>query len=228
MTTVMPGTSRCFICGSENEYHVLASTNSFGPTDLDTRPPEMKRSTMPYWVHTCPACGYTAVDVSDETTVGKAFLETEAYRTCDGIRFKSDLAKQFYRHSLILSAEGNDEDAFWALLYAAWASDDKKDKAGAAAAREKAIGIADQLLEAGVPDWEDTLSLIRADLLRRISRFDQLLEEYGTVTFDGELTNQIIAFEKELARRKITKCMTAKDAVDYAEGTFAWEGTEEG
>ncbi len=227
MTTIFQNKVRCFMCGSEEEYGVIASTNTFGPTDLDTRPPEMKRSTMPYWVQTCPVCGYTAVDVSDETTVGREFLETDAFKSCDGIGFVSDLAKKFYRHYLIMAAEGKDEDAFWTLLHAAWASDDKGDQSGAALAREKAIGIAYKLLDSGVPDWNDTLSLICADMLRRVSRFDELLKRYDTVKYDNELMNQIIEFEKELARRKIMKCMTAKDAVDYAEGTFDWDGISE-
>ena len=47
MTTVFPQTVRCSVCGAENEMMVVASTNTFGGTmDLDTRPPEMKRSTM--------------------------------------------------------------------------------------------------------------------------------------------------------------------------------------
>ena len=223
MTTVFPQTIRCFMCGSENEFGVIGSTNSFGPTDLDTRPPEMKRSTMSYWVQTCPVCGYSAVDLSDDTPVGREFLETDAYKTCDGIEFVSDLAKEFYRHYLIMAAEGKEEDAFWALLHAAWASDDKEDETGAVLSREKAIIIAYKLLDAGVPEWKDTLSLILADMLRRVSCFDELLKRYDAVRFNGELQNQIIDFEKELARRKITKCLTAKDAVDYAEGTFVWE-----
>lgn len=226
MTTVMPCRSRCFICGSNEEYMVITSTNAFGPMDLDTRPPEMKRSTMGCWVHTCPVCGYTAVDVSDETTIGREFVNSEAYRSCDGIAFASDLAKAFYRHYMILMMEDNEEKAFWALLHAAWASDDKRDDASAAAAREKAIEIADRLLERRTLNWGDTLSLIRADMLRRVSRFDELLEKYETVKFGGDLLDRIIDFEKELARRKITRCMTVQDAVDYAEGSFDWSSVD--
>ncbi len=41
MTTVFPQTVKCSVCGAENEIMVVGSTNAFGPTDLDTRPPEM-------------------------------------------------------------------------------------------------------------------------------------------------------------------------------------------
>ena len=222
MTTVFQEDIRCFMCGEKREYAVVASTNAFGPTDLDTRPPEMKRSTMCYWVQTCPECGYTAVDVSDETTVGREFLDSQAYKGCDGIPFASDLAKDFYRHYLIMKAEKKDEDAFYALLHEAWACDDAEDRANAVRVRNMAIGIADKLLASDKLDWRETLSLIRADLLRRASRFDELLEEYGSARYEDDLLNRIIDFEKELARRKHTGCYTVEDSENYAGGSFDW------
>jgi len=222
MTTMFPETVKCSVCGAENEMMVVGSTNAFGPTDLDTRPPEMKRSTMSYWVQECKTCGYVAVDLTDETTLDRSFFETGAYKTCEGITFVSDLAKTFYRHYLIMMAEEQHEDAFDAALHAAWACDDKKDDANAVMMREKAIELSDKLLQADDCDWKDTVRLIRADLLRRTGRFDELLEQYESVCFDGELQNTIIAFERELACRKCSGCFTVGDAEQYAEGTFEW------
>ncbi len=222
MTTIFQEDIRCFMCGEQREYAVIASTNTFGPTDLDTRPPEMRRSTMCYWVQTCPECGYTAVDVSDETTIDREFLNSKAYKGCDGISFVSDLAKEFYRHYLIMKAEGKDEDAFHALLHAAWACDDAKDQGSATAVRNMAIDIADRLLESDDLDWAETLSLIRADLLRRTSRFDEMLDKYKSARYENDLLNGIVDFEKELARRKHTGCFTVGDSENYAAGNFDW------
>ena len=58
MTTVYHQNITCAICGTEFEYTGIASTNAFGPTDLDTQPPEMERSTIDAWVQRCPQCGY--------------------------------------------------------------------------------------------------------------------------------------------------------------------------
>ena len=218
MTTVFKQTGRCFVCGAENEYCVVASTNSFGSPDLDTRPPEMKRSTMDYWVQTCPVCGYAAVDVADDTAVGRDFLETESYQSCDGIPFVSGLAAAFYRHYLIQAADGRKEDAFFALLHAAWACDDAEDFACASRMRELAVGVADDLLVFGVLDWKDNLRLIRADLLRRTSRFDELLDQYAMADYHDELMNSILHYQKELAREKCTECRTVEDAVNFADG----------
>lgn len=226
MTTVFPQTVRCSVCGAENEIMVVASTNTFGGTmDLDTRPPEMKRSTMEYWVQECSACGYAATDLTDETILEQPFFETKAYKTCKGIRFKSDLAKSFFRHYLIMMAEEEDEGAFFAALHAAWACDDRKDKKNAALMREKAIESADRLLVSDTCDWKDTVRLIRADLLRRTGRFDELAEVCRPGMFMEELLNKIVAFELELARRKCSGCYTVGDAEQYAGGSF--ELTEE-
>ncbi len=222
MTTVFPETVKCSVCGAENEMMVLGSTNSFGPQDLDTRPPEMKRSTMGYWVQECKTCGYVAVDLTDETTLKRSFFETNAYKTCEEIPFMSDLAKSFYRHYLIMMAEKQHEDAFLAALHAAWACDDKNDETNAALMRKKAAEMAEKLFQSENCDWKDTVRLIRVDLLRRTGRYDELLKQYESASFEGELLNIIIAFEKELARRKLSGCFTVADAKEYAAGSFDW------
>ena len=222
MSTVMPEKVKCFMCGTESEFRVLASTNTFGPTDLDTRPPEMKRSTMCYWLQSCPVCGYVAAEVSDECSIDKAFLDSKAYKECKGIPFTSDLAKKFYRHYLIMMAEEEKEAAFSALLHASWACDDAGDDENASIVRKKAIELADGLLQQKDYDGKDTLSLIRADMMRRAALFDELLEKYESAKYKEDLLNKIINFEKELARRKYAKCLTVKDAIDFADGSFNW------
>ncbi|MBR4908658.1 MAG: hypothetical protein IKZ43_06585 [Acidaminococcaceae bacterium] len=46
MTTMFRQKYKCAVCGAEQEFYGIASTNSFGSPDLDLRPPEMQRSTM--------------------------------------------------------------------------------------------------------------------------------------------------------------------------------------
>lgn len=66
MTTTVPHHSVCGVCGGISEQTGLQSTNAFGSPDLDLRPPEMERSTMCYWVQTCPQCGYCASDIAEK------------------------------------------------------------------------------------------------------------------------------------------------------------------
>ncbi len=74
-------------------------------------------------------------------------------------------------------------------------------EANAVRMREKAIELADRLLRSDDDDGKYTVKLIRADLLRRNGWFEEVLEDYGQVSFGEELLDQIIDFERELARR---------------------------
>ena len=37
----------CAVCGALHEYRILTFTDAIGSPDLDLRPPQMKRGTMP-------------------------------------------------------------------------------------------------------------------------------------------------------------------------------------
>lgn len=46
MTTIYSEAVKCPYCNTKVEITHLGSTNAFGAMDLDTRPPEMQRSTI--------------------------------------------------------------------------------------------------------------------------------------------------------------------------------------
>lgn len=210
MSRIVPIECKCAVCGATNEYRGLASTNTFGGgPDLDLRPAEMQRSTMPVWIQECPECGYISEDVSDPTDVTQEWLQSEKYLTCDGISFVSDLAKQFYKYYLINMEDRNTEDAFFAVLHAAQACDDRNDTINAKRCRELAIPLATELIE----DHEnkDNIQLMRADLMRRAGQFDQLIDIYASVQFDEEMLNQILKFEIEKAQNKDVSCYRVED-----------------
>ena len=204
--------TKCFICKARNNFGEIRSTSSHGPSDLDARPSEPRRSTMPYWIQVCPSCGYVSSYVDDETTITRPFLESEQYIHCDGIAFVSTLASNFYQQHLIKLAEGDEDHAFTALLYASWACDDAKDQENAILVREKAILLADRLLEANEINDAETVSLIRADMMRRAGHFEEMIEQYKDVSYSTELSNQIIAFEIKLAEEKNAECKSVEEA----------------
>lgn len=202
---------KCSVCGATNEYTVLLSTNTFGGgPDLDLRPAEMQRSTMHLWVHECPECGFISGDVTDLTTVTREWLRSEEYLSANGISFSSELAKRFYKYYMINLADENPQDAFYALLHAAWSCDDSNDEANAKYCRELAISLVSELIEKSSQD-KDTLLVTKADLLRRSGQFDTLIREYASINFDDELLNQIIAFEIDKAKEQDTKCYRVED-----------------
>lgn len=214
MTSTANMKIKCSVCGKEHEYTVVMSTNRFGSPDLDTRPPEMLRSTLPLWVQECPFCGYAAESADDETGITADFLQTEKYQGCDGIRFVSDIAPRFYKHYLISAAEGKKEEAFYALLHAAWACDDDGDRINAAECRKRAAELADELLAEDI-GHKDTIRVIKADLLRRSGQFQKLFDDYfRSVNFSGSLTDNAIILELRLARKNDKESHLISEAED--------------
>ncbi len=204
----------CALCGKEHTYPVLASTSVFGPCDLDLRPSELKRSTMPLWVMECHFCGYVAKDISKLPKAAEKkdlldFVASFAYLAAGERDFASDLAARFYKHHMIAEAFGNAHTAFYALMYAAWACDDAGDKDNAVFCRERALFHLDPLLKE--EEGNENLRLIQADLLRRSKNFDAVIREFENKSFKTETVNKAIRFQVEKAKEKEDACYTALD-----------------
>ena len=216
MSTIRLIDDKCFICGEINTYKVIGSTNSFGSPDLDLRPPEMERSTMGLWIRECPVCGYISSRVSNPSTIRKEWLHTEKYLTCNGINFASDLAKGFYKYYLISTEDKEVEEAFFALLHAAWACDDEGDTVKAKICRELAVPLAIEIDKESNDNTENSqvIGLIKADIMRRAGQYDEMIEEYSNITYEDEIMCKVLAFEIEKAKLKDDRCYRVSDAVD--------------
>ena len=239
MTTFMPREITCAVCGEKMTVNLLASTNTFGGgPDLDGRPGEMARSTMFAWVQMCPVCGYAAQDISQPCSLSREILQSEGYKSCEGLNLKSPLAQTFYRQYMLLRihpALNKDQavSAMNAALHAAWACDDERDVAGAVACREKALQLVQLLLQMirPVPEYRgksrlgaifmraakekqrentEDLSLLQADLMRRSGQFDALLSLYEGKDPGDSPRGELIAFELEKAKVRDDRCYTAE------------------
>lgn len=201
----------CAMCGCESDQIILASTNTFGGTpDLDLRPAEMMRSTMSMWLQECPHCGYISGRLSEKADITKDFFRSSSYTSCDGLKFKNGLAKRFYRHHLIKAAVGNNEGAYAAALRAAWCCDDCGDAKNAIYCRLLALEWLEKLMQEGGKQPEE-LHLIRADILRRSGKFDQLIAEYEGKVFSEDILNSIAAFQVEKAKQCDSACYRVQD-----------------
>lgn len=227
MSTFFEETKSCVICNKSSEQMQIGSTNSFGPCDLDLRPPEMQRSTMRHWIEVCPHCGYVASNISAELDESKAkkkgfgklfaqknnnnlnFLEwllSDEFKGCNGIEFKSELAKNFYQYHLILLKHNKNEDAFFALRNAAWSCDDSEDKDNAILCRVKALELLKDIIDAN-----ENMELVRADMLRRSGQFETVISEFSNKHYSEELLNKIVAFQILKAKDKDDACYTVED-----------------
>lgn len=206
MTTYAHSSRKCPICNTISRYAELMSTNSMGYCDLDTRPAGMQRMTMHTWLQACPKCGYVASKLSDAPTVDKDFVNSDAYKTCDGVDFKSDLAVKFYRLYLIKKHDNDARNAFWSALEAAWASDDAHDVENAVKARLAALEQLDLWMakDGDAPN----LALIKTDLLRRVRRFDAAIEVVKEREFQEDLLAKIAKLEIKLCEAQDDACHT--------------------
>ena len=204
-------TQKCAICKKKSTQTILASSSTFGPSDLDKRPPEMLRSTMWCWIQECPHCGYISGDIEKKVKINKKWLQSEEYINGNGVKFSSYLAKKFYKQFLICLQAEDTKGAFFAALHAAWVCDDTRDFDNAVFCRILALEMLKELLKS--PDAEEDLVIIRADLLRRTCDFDTLIEEYQNKKFSSDLLDQIIAFQIEKAKVRDDRCYTVGDVM---------------
>ncbi len=212
MTTFYSETVKCSVCGHDNQSTVLGSTSSFGSPDLDLRQPGRIRMTMGCWIQECENCHYVSRSVSDECPVPVTYIRSAEYLNCDGYAFKSELARNFYRQHKIQMLAGDMKKAFTALLHAAWVCDDNQDKTNAKTMRELCLPLVTSLISKNEKNG-DSLFLMKADLLRRAGRFDDLLAEYENVTFHDDIMNQVLRFQLLKAKERDDACYTVKQAV---------------
>ena len=211
MTIIRNFNQTCAVCGETSQQPVMTSTSTLDYPDLDLRPAPMQRSTMFAWLQECPHCGYVASKLENELEVPADLLKTDAYLTCEGYDFKSDLSRRFYRHYLISKAENDYGSEFLSLLHCAWTCDDNDDEL-AVEMRKMAL----QSLNKIVPKSEgekNYLQIIKVDLLRRTLQFDKVISEFKDVIMQEKIQNDIITFQIELAMKKDSECHNVKEVV---------------
>lgn len=211
MSTERKIEATCSVCGKTSEQIQLTSTNRFGSSDLDFRPPEMMRSTMWCWLQSCPHCGYVAAKLEDKTCVTEEWLKKEKEKIPKKVPI---LAKEFDTRYRIAVEEGNFEDAYKNALRAAWACDDRNKKKLARTYRLAAVEMIDKIADSKTGDEKLALIVTKADALRRAKEFERLFEEINEKEIENEQVQKLIRFELERARKRDTKCYTGAYALE--------------
>lgn len=174
MTTIIPHELTCAFCHYTSPQHLLGSTNSFGRPDLDTRPPEMMRSTMWLWVQECPHCGYVAKDISQPPhDSAHIYCGAGGWR---GVPYSHypELAGRFLKLADLQEGVGHTLEAAWSALRAAWACDDAKEEERAIVCRQRAIGYFARVVGTVhlFPKEPGAMEALFADIHRRAGDFD--------------------------------------------------------
>ena len=206
MTTFVEQRVTCAVCGHESEFNALGSTNQFGHPDLDTRPPEMARSTMPWWLQECPSCGYCSESIGEVSWGARVIVESAAFADFRaGLAELPKLARTFRTAAFIAAECGRYADAFHHTLHEAWVYDDLGDTVRASAARLNAVDFFKlvSLEEEYFDEWGDDAP-VQVDLLRRAGAFERAAE-ICTRWLDGHCNwevRKILEFELALCQRR--------------------------
>ena len=186
----------CAVCGAPARAEFAAPQPEIAP-DLDMRPGEPARSTLPDWIAQCPRCRAAAPDLSALPAAARSIVESDEYRALGTSGLEETLP--FRRWALICERTGDRPQQAEALLQAAWAADDAAAMTDAARLRTEVAALWD-----GTEDVE--LGLRRLDVLRRAGLFDQAAAwaKLLAAREQGETGRLIIAFQQaRIATRDI-------------------------
>ena len=195
--------------------------------DLDTRPPEMRRSTIDYWVQRCPHCGYCAAELSKASKEAAVVAKSQAYRRqLENAEYPA-LANHFLCAALVDQAIGDYRRAAWTRVHAAWACDDATRDGNhdasllatnaAVKCRLQAVSELRKINQAGqkTVGQADATHAIIVDLLRRAGRLQEAAEacrEALEMPLEGIL-QAVIGYEQELIAGSDTACHNVEEAM---------------
>jgi tetratricopeptide (TPR) repeat protein len=216
MTQLAPEPMNCAVCGGASVRVLLASSNAMEPPDFDTRPGEMLRSTLPYWVMDCPHCGYAASDIREADTRAIAYIRGEDFHRRLAAAAPPEEVRRFAAYALLLEHLEQFADAGWAWLHAAWMGDDEQHAEAARACRSEAIRLWKRGKAAGEDFMEDhpqEFALV-TDVLRRLGDFDAAREAcLEALTLDGipPVVEDMLRRQLSLIQQKDTAAHSLKE-----------------
>jgi len=222
MTTTVQNKVKCSVCRRKSSHTSVVSTNSFGSPDLDTRPPEMQRSTMQYWIERCPNCGYCTTDLSKSSVTVKKIIKNKEYiNQLNNKRFPS-LANSFLCYSIIQQSEKDFNGATWSVIHAAWVCDDAFRDEEAVFCRKLAIellNLAEQISEGEVIDNAEKESnfVLKIDLMRRARDFgnaQELLSANMEKLINDNVKN-VLEYQIFLINKNDDMVYTLEEAFDW-------------
>ncbi|MCK8786277.1 hypothetical protein M0638_18020 [Roseomonas sp. NAR14] len=183
------------MCGTQSRQPPFRPLQSEQPPDLDLRPGEPVRSTMPRWLQQCPSCGYAAPDIGRAHPAAAQAVAAAPFRALLVETSHPLLARRFLAWAHVLEETGALHAAAEATLQAAWVADDLGRDDLSQHWRQDAVA-----LWRGGPrlDAEQTVRVI--DALRRAGAFedaDSTAEALGR-TDPPEEVMQVVTLERRL------------------------------
>ena len=202
----MPVTVRCAVCGADTTQHVLGSTSTFGPPDLDLRPNGPARWALQFQIQRCPRCGYCAEQIGQRTRGARRAVGLIVYRDVLENARMPELARTYFCAALVAEAAEQRDVSASHFLSAAWSCDDSGATVQAQICRDRAAEMLTRAIEWGdVPSESPVVHGVRADVLRRAGRYAEALDALDAVPSrdaDNDEPTQaytVLAYIRELA-----------------------------
>lgn len=204
----------CMMCGHVNTVTILTAATTEGSADLDSRPPEKRRSAMPLWVHQCDNCAAVFSVFEQTPKVDKNFLKSQKYENCAEIAGLPSLAKSFVKIALIYEQAGEMKKAGNYFLNAAWCCDDEKLDVNARLCRDEALRCWNEVDVSEINKRElPELQIKILDTLRRAEHFKDARNFGKCIRTNDENMIKVIAFENSKSIEKDSGCYTLADAI---------------
>src|SRR5574341_1373635 len=222
MNVSMHNDFRIFLCkiyskmGNKASTHKeISSTNAFGSFDLDTRPPEMERSTIDMWAQMCPSCRYSSADISQGNDKVLDVINNDSYQEQINSQEYPKLANAFLCFSLIQENNCEYMGAGWSSVHAAWACDDADYEISAQKCRMRAVSLFQKAKENNqkFAKQDGVEEVIIVDLLRRSCQFElafSICEEVLKKKPEKIISN-IMKLQKMLIKNKDVACHLIAD-----------------
>jgi hypothetical protein len=210
MTTVIPSTVECALCGATNEITTLLSTNHCGVPDLDLRPPPMARDTLGNVMFRCRNCGYASSDLSSVDEGDQALVQGAEYQRILKEPLP-DLAKSYACAAFLDEVKGHVERAGALYLRVAWVCDDENEVELAREFRRRCAAHLESVIVSR-PDAASeaivTAKLVLVDVLRRAGMFEEAMghcEELLQQELD-EGSRRVARYQTSLIRTRDDAC----------------------
>lgn len=187
-------------------------------SDLDLCPSRLGLQTLGLEITVCPQCRYISHDiekaVSEET---RAFvLSNPAFTEKPWNNSRVTNYQNLMRIALF---EERYHDAFTACLKAAWAKEAAgsiRDPLGSFKIRCEALELFEKY-ENELQFDENTKLCLKADLLRRTARFEEVIELVQSANPTNEQTQYILRFQKHLSKERNSRRHTISMAKEWKE-----------
>jgi uncharacterized protein (DUF2225 family) len=217
MTMMSEREVTCCVCGTKSSHMGIGSTNTSGSPDLDTRPPEMMRSTICYWIERCPSCGYSSSSLSECDGDVRDIVESKEYQYILENKSLPEIAASFMASSYVKQEQQKYSESAWSAIRAAWVCDDRNNYEASRECRRKSVSLIKMANEKEqvVADQVGASEAITLDLMRRAGMFQEaldLVKETKKMDIE-EVVRKVISYQEKLVRSKDTDAHTISEAL---------------